>query len=273
MKQSKKIRVIALTVAGKRLAERVARVWPDCEISYKPKPFAKTVQYYFKSGDSLVFICATGIVVRTLAPVLVDKYQDPPVLVLDETGQFVIPLLSGHEGGANDLADKLADLLGASPVLTTAKPYLEPVYTVGMGCERHCSESVLEALLMESLNKAGLNIEHISALSSIDVKADEQGLIALAERLDKPFLCYSASELRQQEALLSSKSDYVFSVVGVYGVAESAALHSAQNLVQARENSLELKVATQAELVLEKQKNAQATCAIARCYVNRSNGV
>lgn len=57
---------------------------------------------------------------RTIAPFLKDKLTDSPVLVLDEAGNYVIPLLSGHVGGANEIALLLAELLGAVPVITTA---------------------------------------------------------------------------------------------------------------------------------------------------------
>ena len=107
------IRIIALTEAGFLLAQRLAQHMPDSALYFKPQPFAGTVQSFFKQGDKLLFICATGIVMRTLAPVLQSKYDDPPVLVLDEQGRFVVPLLSGHEGGANHWGSQVADLLGA----------------------------------------------------------------------------------------------------------------------------------------------------------------
>ena len=67
-----------------------------------------------------MFICATGIVVRTIAPFVANKLTDSPVIVIDELGKNVIPLLSGHYGGANDIADILAKALGANLIITTA---------------------------------------------------------------------------------------------------------------------------------------------------------
>ena len=74
----------------------------------------------FNSQNALLFIGASGIAVRAIAPYVKDKLKDPAVLVMDEAGRFVIPLLSGHYGGANELAKKLAEKLGATAVLTTA---------------------------------------------------------------------------------------------------------------------------------------------------------
>jgi cobalt-precorrin 5A hydrolase len=74
----------------------------------------------FRDCDGLIFIGATGIAVRAVAPWVRDKRQDPAVLVLDEKGKFCIPLLSGHIGGANELAEWMSGRLGAIPVLTTA---------------------------------------------------------------------------------------------------------------------------------------------------------
>ena len=250
-----KIRIITLTDAGQRLALRIQQLMPEAVIWHKPQPFAASVQQAFCAGERLMFICATGIVIRTLAPVLQDKYQDPPVLVLDELGQFVIPLLSGHEGGANDWANDLAQQLNAQLVLTTAKAYLKPIYTVGMGCERDCPLSYLDELLQSCLATAGLSIEQIHSIHSIDIKADETNLIALAAHYGKPFCTWSAAELTPMEPLLSTKSDYVFNTVGVYGVAESAALLGASEVHQ-----------TAAELCLNKHKNTKATCAIARSF-------
>ena len=74
----------------------------------------------FRTADALVFCCASGIAVRAIAPLVKDKKTDPAVVVLDEQGRFVIPLLSGHLGGANELAQIIAEGTGAVPVITTA---------------------------------------------------------------------------------------------------------------------------------------------------------
>jgi cobalt-precorrin 5A hydrolase len=248
-------RIVSLTDAGQRLGRRIEAALDDAELWYKPEPFAQRVQQAFQAGEGLIMICATGIVLRAIAPVIVSKRQDPPVVVLDEAGRFVVPLLSGHEGGANELGRQLADLLGAELVITTANPYLRPLYCVGMGCERGCEAKELRGLLDDCLARAGLEVERLASLSSIDLKADEAGLIALAEALGIAFKVYDKQQLQEEDALLSTRSDYVFDTVGVYGVAESAALHAARELA-----------GEAPELMLAKQKSKRATCAIARAY-------
>ena len=84
------------------------------------EPLAEVVPRLFAAAEQLVFFLAAGAVVRLIAGLLGSKTTDPGVLVVDEEANFVIPLLSGHEGGANALARQVAAHLGATPVVTTA---------------------------------------------------------------------------------------------------------------------------------------------------------
>jgi cobalt-precorrin 5A hydrolase len=82
--------------------------------------FKETVREAFYRYRAFIFVMATGIVVRTIAPLLESKYRDPAVVVVDETGKFAISLVSGHVGGANELARRVAGILDGTAVITTA---------------------------------------------------------------------------------------------------------------------------------------------------------
>ncbi len=124
------IAVFCLTPGGIRLAKRLKQHLPlTCYCSEKLQEdgfvafsgsFAATVAQAFTTHTALVVIGATGLTVRVIAPLLKDKLSDPAVVVIDEHGQHVISLLSGHVGGANELTRYLAGVLGADPVITTA---------------------------------------------------------------------------------------------------------------------------------------------------------
>lgn len=75
---------------------------------------------YFHSVNAMIFIGACGIATRAISRHITDKLHDPAVIVMDELGKYVIPVLSGHIGGANDLARRIAALIHAQPVITTA---------------------------------------------------------------------------------------------------------------------------------------------------------
>lgn len=83
------------------------------------KSYAQFIKENWSSLKQIVFIGAIGICVRSIAPCVKDKYKDPAVVCVDSTGKFVIPVLSGHIGGANDLARRIADLTGGEAVVTT----------------------------------------------------------------------------------------------------------------------------------------------------------
>lgn len=128
-----KLAIAALTKTGKQLAKKLQSSWKEPVTVYVSKKLAdeccqqlpketitENFSYFFQHYDGVVCIMAAGIAVRGMAPFVKDKRTDPAVIVMDEKGQFVISLLSGHLGGANQLARKIAAVLNAQPVITTA---------------------------------------------------------------------------------------------------------------------------------------------------------
>jgi len=127
-----KIAVLALTAAGRSLARRISGQYPGQVDLYFKEGYSRSgrehtfeslprlVENLFAAYEGLVFIMAAGIVVRVISPFIRHKAMDPAVVALDEGGNFSISLLSGHLGGANDLAREIAALIGAVPVITTA---------------------------------------------------------------------------------------------------------------------------------------------------------
>lgn len=254
------ITLVSLTDPGRALAKRLLMLMPDAEHLHRPQPFRDLVRDRFQAGHRLILLCAVGIAARTLGPVLRDKYQDPAVLVLDEHGRFVVPILSGHEGGANEWARQVAEFLGAQAVITGAQRYTQPLLVAGVGCNRGCSLEPLLALLDQTLARHGLQRGDLRALASIELKRDETGLHRLAEALGLPIHFYPAAILNEYGDRLSQKSELVFRETGCYGVAEAAALAHAERLVRHD---------FRAELIIPKQKNTDATLAVARIYGNR----
>lgn len=129
--------IIAITKHGAAQAAALARQMPAAAIcsadkfatafaeSSNPKRFYSgalrdEIGALFTHFDQLIFFVSLGAVVRLIAPHLKSKDEDPGVTVIDDAGQFVIPVLSGHVGGANACAEQVAALIGATPVVTTA---------------------------------------------------------------------------------------------------------------------------------------------------------
>jgi cobalt-precorrin 5A hydrolase len=119
-----KLAIISLTDQGKELAFEIKQRLTDDPTVIKCDLYNKqvnnTLKTIFKDYDCILGIMASAIMVRSLCKVIRDKKQDPAVLVMDEKANHVISLLSGHLGGANDYAYKIANLCRADPVITTA---------------------------------------------------------------------------------------------------------------------------------------------------------
>ena len=127
--------------------------------------------------------------------------------------------------------------------------YHPQVLTVGVGCERGCDPAELIALVEQNLEDAEIARGAVALIASIDVKADEAAVHAVAEALGVPARFFDARTLEAETPRLATPSDIVFAEVGCHGVSEGAALAAA---------------GTDSELIVVKQKSARATCAIAR---------
>ena len=124
------IAIFAYSRTGCKTARRICMALPEAEMLCYAVPRLAEPGFLplekaaygaaFSEMDALIFVGAAGIAVREIAPYVRDKRTDPAVLDLDERANFVIPLLSGHIGGANALARRLAAALGATAVVTTA---------------------------------------------------------------------------------------------------------------------------------------------------------
>lgn len=112
---------LAFTETGKQLADRLADALGGTAMRCnQPLSLEAWTSAQFSSAGGLIFVGAVGIAVRAIAPHLKYKATDPAVVAVDEGGRFAVPLLSGHLGGANDLARQIARVCGAVPVITTA---------------------------------------------------------------------------------------------------------------------------------------------------------
>ncbi|NOU54708.1 cobalamin biosynthesis protein [Brevibacillus borstelensis] len=128
--------IVAITKHGVEMARNLHQTFPGCDLYYMSK-FAKgdeeargiqmfnnSVRMLFPAlwpaYKGLILIISLGAVIRMIAPILQDKKTDPGIVVIDDRGENVISVLSGHLGGANELAREVAAVLGANPVITTA---------------------------------------------------------------------------------------------------------------------------------------------------------
>lgn len=116
-----KIYILSFTNKGYDLAKNIEKCFDDYDVTtYRVKNLRETVKDIFKQGNTIIFIGAIGIAVRGISSFIEHKTKDPAVIVIDEKGEYIIPILSGHIGGANEISLLLADFLKATPIITTA---------------------------------------------------------------------------------------------------------------------------------------------------------
>lgn len=341
------------------------------------------VDAYFEQVDAIVFVTASGIAVRSVAEHLTHKSKDPAIVCMDECGKHAISLVSGHAGGANALTQMLADVMWATPVITTATDVegrfsvddyarkhnlvvtdwakakaisaevlatgAKPVWVdeaagsqeqeknaceickvqkstgidgcenrvdgcenridgcknrvdacengidvlklqigsyqvvitpqdvsvdaqtlqliprcivAGVGCKKGTSVDKIEHAVQDAFAKAGLRMEALCAVASIDLKKNEVGLLEFCETRKVPFKTYAAEELRAVPGIYSA-SEFVSGVTGVDNVCERSAVKYASEHATNQGEPLLGRQAKHGELLLRKQAHGGVTVALA----------
>ncbi|MFC6254031.1 cobalt-precorrin 5A hydrolase [Secundilactobacillus hailunensis] len=189
------VAVIALTKVGSALGRQLcakneqltlvvpAKYAQAHERSFARGGFKTTFRELFRTMDCVVCIMATGIVVRTVSTLLVDKTKDPAVLVVDEKANHVISLLSGHVGGANAWTLKIAKLLGADPVITTATDteHVQALDNLAKRVHGYYPEFKYRTKQINSLLAAGEPVEIYVAPAFKTTLSDLRGFHVLAD--------------------------------------------------------------------------------------------
>jgi cobalt-precorrin 5A hydrolase len=181
----------------------------------------------FSQYKGIVIVGPCGIAVRAIAPCINHKTSDPAVVVVDAGGRFAVSLLSGHEGGANDLAIEVANCIGAEPCISTTTEALKTI-TAGIGCRKGvCTEIIIEAI-KNACNEASVNVETIRSIATAQIKSKEQGIINACKSLNIPLRVIPDWQMHRHGTEIT-QSEFVESITGLPGVAEPAALVSGRN--------------------------------------------
>lgn len=291
---------LAFSDKGFALAQKLAKAMGGTPSrSGQPLCMKDWVQQHFAAGNALVFVGAVGIAVRAVAPHLKSKATDPAVVAVDECGRFAVPLVSGHLGGANDLARRIEKACGAVAVVTTATDvngvfavdewakrqnctvldikkikdvssavlagkevgvYSEfpvagqppkgvvlsdeqncDVYlgihdvqtnalrlvpktvVLGVGCRRGTSCEAFEQAFALLIGETKIFEQAVCRVASIDLKANEPGLVEFCRAHNWEFVTYTADQLREVQGSFSA-SAFVKQITGVDNVCERSAI-------------------------------------------------
>lgn len=184
-----RIAVIALTQNGSNLAFDISKniesklFLPSKFIksSYNAQilemPFTKNISMLFKEYEGLIFIMATGIVIRSISKYIVSKTNDPAIVVMDEKGNYIISLLSGHIGGANELAVKVSKITGGQAVITTATDVNNSPAADIISKKNNCYIENIENL--KYINSTLANSETVALFTEYPVKNNREDIIII----------------------------------------------------------------------------------------------
>lgn len=197
-----KIAILAITQGGKTLATKLCQHLPDAEILEIHDGVATALAGSWKRFEGFICIMATGIVVRCLAPLLVDKNTDPAVVVMDQKGHYAISLLSGHLGGGNELAARAATITGGEAVITTASDTLGLV-ALDLWASKHHLGATKETLTEASarlVNQGSLKVFSDYSLRDLPrglkkVSCREEAELVVSHHKDENRLCFYPKDL------------------------------------------------------------------------------
>jgi len=228
-----KTALVTLSAEGVQIIKKLALEFPAADVfvhksvtpDMEAAPFESIIELtgtIFNRYKAIVYVAPTGVVVRAVAPHVQSKYTDPAIVVVDAVGRFAISLLSGHEGGANELAIRVANVIGAEPVVTTTTEALKSLI-VGIGCRRGAKpEAIIEAV-KEALSRIKAGPQEVRLLASADIKAHEEGLLEAAARMGIPLRLIPSAEIKEAKKTFAH-SELAQMRVGLPAVAEPAAL-------------------------------------------------
>lgn len=221
--------VILTTDEAEETAAIIAKAFPDASVFRNGETggLAKLIAEIFTRYEGLVFVMAAGIVVRVIAAHITDKHHDPAVVVIDDARRFAISLLSGHEGGANNLAYKVAAATGAVPVVTTATETLKR-HTLGLGCRRGVNAGEVVSAVQSVCSTASISIDDIRVAGTIDCKSTETGLTEAFSALRIPLRFFPRWEINAFRGNCGG-SPAAQKNLGVWAVAEPCALILGRN--------------------------------------------
>ena len=229
-----KIAIIVIRSEGLEFARKLRQAYPSWDLwapqSSDFKNGEKTYESRFKDWlsenilkyEGFVCIMAAGIVVRSLSTMIPDKQTGPGVVVCDEFGRHAISLLGGHEGGANELAHRVASKTGCVPIITTGTESMKN-YVLGVGCKKNADYGSLKGLVVEVLKNAKVSPDRIRIMTTIDLKEKEPCILELSDEFHWPLVIFSKNEINATKIQVSPSS-FVEDSIGVPGVCEPTAL-------------------------------------------------
>lgn len=228
-----KTALVTLSAEGVKIVKKLSMGFPGADLfvhesvgcnveGSRFKSILELTAAFFDQYKTIVYVAPAGVVVRAVAPHVKSKYTDPAIVVVDAMGRFVVSLLSGHEGGANEITIRVANIIGAEPVVTTTTEALKSLI-VGIGCRRGAKAEVIIEAVKEALSRIKADPQEVRLLASADIKSHEEGLLEAAARMGIPFRFIPSAEIKEAKKIFAH-SKFAQKRVGLPAVAEPAAL-------------------------------------------------